>query len=263
MAHAYLFPASYAHWLTDRLQGQATETLATCETCAMVKPEGLTRDPGPFDPKLKCCTYFPFIPNFSLGAILKASHENASTRVRLTSAEQQGVLLPLGLFPTPERQSLIESLGSEAFGQRRELLCPFYDTAVDRCSIWAYRPAVCTSYFCKSNRGQSGLDLWADIEKYLNHFEWQLANEVFARLGFDEDALEMCRAAMFDENQEADERAEFIRAAWGSWFNRKEEFFMAALQTALTFDSDSVGKLFDEDHLDLENSIRRQVAQTR
>jgi Fe-S-cluster containining protein len=255
MAHSYLFPELYSAWLSQRLPGSVGETLATCDACAMVKPSGLTRDPGPFKAHLKCCTYFPYVPNFSLGAMLNEKPE--VVRVRLQTAEAQGVLLPLGLFASPERQSLLEELGSEGFGKTDELLCPFYDSVGNVCSVWRQRPGVCTTYFCKSDRGASGLEFWSDVESYLNHFEWAMASEVFSRLGFTDDDMEMCKATMICD--ELEEREHFVRAAWGDWIERKEEFFKLCFAQALKITPADVGNLLDDDHLALEESLRSRV----
>ncbi|MES3037079.1 MAG: hypothetical protein V4736_04155 [Bdellovibrionota bacterium] len=214
-----LFPPVYSHWLETRLNGTVTESLATCDNCAMVTPSGLTRDPGPFKNHLKCCTYFPFIPNFGLGAMINA--KSAEATLRLRTAQQQGILLPLGLHTTPERQLQIESFGTEGFGKHDELICPFFDKQSFGCSVWQFRPGVCTTYFCKSDRGFEGLDFWGEVESYLNNFEWTLAKEVYFRLGFTEDDFEMCKATMSIE-EPGEEREHFLNASWGKWISKKD-----------------------------------------
>jgi Fe-S-cluster containining protein len=255
MAHSYLFPELYSAWLAKRLPGVVTETLATCDNCVMVKPVGLTRDPGPFAANLKCCTYFPFVPNFSLGSMLiEKPHE---VQVPLQSASSQGILLPIGLFASPERQALLEELGNDGFGKRADLLCPFYDSVANGCSVWKQRPGVCTSYFCKSDRGQKGLDFWSDIEAYLNHFEWALASEVFQRIGFTEDDMEMCKATMICD--EPIERMHFVREAWGSWFDRKDELLKLSFKLASEISADELDGILDDEHLALEADLRSRI----
>ena len=180
MSAQTFFPSSYSPWLVARLAGSISETQATCHTCVMVKPSGVTRDKGPFLNHLKCCTYFPYVPNFSLGLISEDKIQNTLSR---------GVLLPVGLFPSAGHQELVIELGKKAFGQKSELLCPFFDKAQNQCSSWETRPGVCTTYFCKSDYGKKGLEFWADVEKYLNHFEWQLSCHVLGLLGMGENEL--------------------------------------------------------------------------
>lgn len=240
------FPASYTPWLAKRLPGSLPETQATCNTCAMVKPTGLTRDKGPFLNNLKCCTYFPYVPNFSLGAI----DEN-----KILKALPRGILLPVGLFPTAEHQDLVAELGIKAFGQKSELLCPFFDTAQNQCSTWDTRPGVCTTYFCKSDYGKKGLDFWADVEKYLNHFEWQMACHVIRELGMGENEIAYCQGVISPETED-DEREYFLQAAWGKWFSKKYEFYKEASRVASTVSVDQVAGLIGDEFLELEKKIR-------
>lgn len=256
-AESPLFPDVYSPWLKSRLPGLIEEPLATCSSCAMVKPEGLTRDPGPFDPGLKCCTYFPFIPNFALGALLKEGGEEA--RLRLRVAMSQGVLLPLGLFASPEREALAKEAGVEGFGRRADLLCPFFDSAASGCSIWRHRPGVCTTYFCKSARGESGFEFWNDVETYLNLFEWTLANEVLWRLGFTEDDLEICEGVMLTDAPDADpggEREWMVRSAWAEWSGQEESFLLNCYERALQVSPNELTELLGDETIELEKSLR-------
>lgn len=211
----------------------------------MVKPQGVTRDKGPFLNHLKCCTYFPYLPNFSLGAL---------TEEKMNEALPQGILLPVGLFPSPGQQNLIEELGAEGFGRKVELLCPFFSAKENQCSIWAQRPGVCTSYFCKSDLGKSGLSFWGDVEKYLNHFEWKLACEVIFQMGMTENELAYCQGAIDTETEE-DEQEYFVQAAWGKWANNKFKFYQEANRVALTISPEKIGEILDPEFLDLEKQI--------
>ena len=254
-----LFPPAYAPWLKARLGRTATENLATCDSCAMVKPEGVTRDPGPFLENLKCCTYFPFVPNFGLGAMY--SRPSAALKLRLRTASDKGIMLPQGLFSSPEHQLLIEELGDEGFGRKPELLCPFFDTSSSNCSVWENRPAVCTTYFCKSNRGADGLHFWGEVERYLNHFEWTLANEVLNRIGFTDEQFEMSKAVMTIE-EAGQERDYFARAAWGAWYDKQIEFYSETKRVALEISSIDIGHLIDPEFLELEAELLAQLPMT-
>lgn len=224
------YPQAYDPWLKALLPEVPSETLATCDQCAMVNPSGITRDPGPFLNHLKCCTYFPYLPNFSLGAL---------TPEELNKAESRGIYLPVGLYPSMAEQDKISSFGAVGFGKRSELLCPFFDGVKNQCSIWAYRPGVCTSYFCKSTRGQQGLDFWKQVEDYLNQFEWTLACRVLETMNFDENTLSYCQAAMSEEI-EPEERDFFIHEAWGEWISKKHEFYKDARKIALQITADEL-----------------------
>ena len=247
-----LFPPSYQPWLGTRLPGSRRESLATCDACAMIEPHGQTRDRGPFEPTLKCCTYFPFVPNFSLGAMLK--HEPAATRVRLTVAAERGLLLPLGLFASPEQEALANDLGEMAFGREAKLLCPFFDSTANGCSTWAYRPGVCASYFCRSETDQIGFQFWADIETYLNNFEWMLAIAAATHLDFDGDLPERCEAVMLTEPGQ--ERSWLSQTVWQSWTGREFEYYENCLTVAEKFEQSEIDEWLGSDLLELEASLR-------
>lgn len=256
VAQSFVFPKSYAPWLAARFQKQVRESLATCASCAMVQPQGLTRDPGPFVAHLKCCTYFPFVPNFSLGSMLQENPGVATLRLKV--AAKQGLLLPTGLHASSERQQLATDLAPHGFGRKSELLCPFFDTQSLSCSVWSQRPGVCTSYFCKSDRGADGLKFWSDMEDYLNHFEWVLANEVFRRLGLGEDDREMCKAALSIE-EAGEERDYFVRAAWSQWFDRQNEFYLEAQRCAQHITPPDLDALLGSAFLAKEDSLRQRL----
>ena len=244
-----IYPQGYEPWLAQRLTISRHETAATCDNCAMVKPSGLTRDKGPFLNHLKCCTYFPYLPNFSLGALSEAD---------LAKTYERGILLPVGLYPSIEEQNKKEILGHEAFGKKEELLCPFFDRIKNQCSIWASRPGVCTSYFCKSDQGQKGLDFWKSVESYLNHFEWKLACAVLEKMNLDENVLSYCQAALSPDTDE-DERDFFIQAAWGEWNSKKLEFYQEARRLALEISSSEIENLLDPEFLSLEKELNQSL----
>lgn len=142
------------------------ETRATCSSCVMARADWPkdARDPGPFDTNLKCCTFEPFLPNFTVGRLIEAG--------RWDDVVKAGRLTPVGLIPS---RSSVERFG-------REGACAFLREG--RCSIHAERPSVCRTYFCVSDFGQ---DFWAEAERLGNEAEWSAAHEVLWEMGFTED----------------------------------------------------------------------------
>lgn len=245
-----IYPPLYEHWLRPRLHVVRAEKLATCDDCAMVNPVGVTRDPGPFRADLKCCTYFPYVPNFGLGAMLQT--DAAGARVRFAAAKAQGLFLPTGLHAAAEREVLQSEAGYDAFGKDERLLCPFHDRQRSRCGVWLNRPGVCATYFCKT---EAGFPYWQDVEAYLNHFEWGLANWTTERMGVDEERIEMCKAALSIE-ESGEERDYFLRAAWGADFGQEESFFRRALETARGISDEELAALIGDRGTELELRIR-------
>jgi Fe-S-cluster containining protein len=185
----------------------------------------VTRDPGPFSPDLKCCTYFPFLPNFSIGAIFQGG--SGAQKLRLAGAMAEGFVSPLGLFPSAARRRREQDLAAEGFGRTKELLCPFFDPASRGCGIWEYRPGVCQSYFCVSEQGAAGLQAWRRNEERLNGFEWSLAHEVLWECGYTMPEVQRMEASR-QLGSLCHEDLWFGEAA------RKEDFFLKAYRVALS-----------------------------
>lgn len=191
------------------------ETRATCSTCVMARADWPrdARDPGPFDPALKCCTYEPFLPNFSIGRLLIAAGEDRdrdqSAILRaLDRAFERGVVTPLGLLP---RESRVDGgAGRRAgFGRDPGRRCAFLSEAAT-CLIWRDRPSVCRSYFCVSDRGEAGQTQWREAERIGNEAEWTLAHELLWEMGFTQDET----------------------STFAEWRGREREFFIACAKRA-------------------------------
>src|SRR6187397_2205187 len=76
------------------------EKNATCDRCAMCPPEEPLFPPDEyFNPKTKCCTYHPTLPNFAVGGLLRdQSPENAEGKSRIQAAIARRVgVTPLGI----------------------------------------------------------------------------------------------------------------------------------------------------------------------
>lgn len=226
-----IFPKHYERWLGARVPVRRDEPLSTCDRCAMVCPQPPTRDPGPFRADLKCCTYFPYIPNFSLYG--------------MSIAPSGGCVLPTGLHVAPEREALARELGPGAFGNDERLLCPFYDRVQNRCGIWDRRPGVCATYFCRSTEAEDGFAFWRTVEEYVNLFEWQMANHLARALDVGDERIEMCKAALSIE-EPGEEREYFVRAAWAEDFDRQGEFFTRCAELAAGMSAGEVESLLGD-----------------
>lgn len=159
------------------------------------------RDEGPFDGQLKCCTYLPFLPNFTLGRLLK----EGLYEVALAEAAKRGELTPLGLLPRAKLADV------ENFGRDPSARCPFLvrdllRTEKTACQIWRNRPSVCRSYFCISNEGHMGQAKWKEAEEMGNELEWTLANQILWEMGFTDDDISS--------------------KSWMEWGGREGEFYL-------------------------------------
>jgi hypothetical protein len=223
-------PPRLAGWAARLLDGPIPrETHATCATCAMASgdPDGDERTS--FDPDLKCCTYLPELPNFTVGAILSSADAAAREPVRRRIAGRASVT-PLGVGQPPQRVD--EAAPPGVFGRDPALLCAHY--AGGQCSIWAHRDSVCATYFCKFQRGGVGLRFWTALRAALATSERALARRCLLDLGLQPSAmaalgrlpstLSVLPAVAMD--------AAVYAQIWGGWEGREEAFFLEAARAA-------------------------------
>jgi Fe-S-cluster containining protein len=233
----------YSRWFGSFFPQTPNEPLSTCSNCAMVGcTSNASKDPGPFDQNLKCCTYFPFLPGFSIAELLHNKNEAAISM--MSSTPEEGVLVPLGLFPDGNRR--FRQSESEDFGRDPKLTCPFLKKGA--CTVWEQRPSVCASYHCFSTAGDRGLQFWWTHEQLGNQLEWILAHEILWRIGFTEDDTN----AMIEAAQDG----EGVEETWGEWRNRKPELFAKIRETALTITPDEIRELAGEEGAALSVDLR-------
>ena len=234
-------PSLYARWMEEALPGPIPrETNATCETCAMAA-EGLENGQSWFRPDVKCCSYLPELPNFTVGFVL-SDPQRASAHGRRSIEERiaRGVAVsPLGLAQTPIYALLYDAgIGgpSPVFGRSRQLRCPHFDEENNgSCGIWASRNAVCTTYFCKHLRGKVGQVFWNDVKDLLHAAERAVSLWCAVEIGIDADAIRLLIRSAQRNDVRSDGRvgreltdgfdAESLRA-WGLWVGRERDFYV-------------------------------------
>ncbi len=222
-------------WLLEILGAPPPpERLATCQSCAMCAPPGaqVTYSPIVFRPDTKCCTYWPYLSNFLVGAILQDDESvNGAARAALFAAIRSAdTVSPLGIGPSLVHETLYSHLGKEAFGRQRVLRCPYYVEESGICGIWQHRNHVCATYFCKVDRGIVGERFWSSVQHLLGVVEQELAVWSARQMGLDCSALV---AAMADDRSLSERRTlsgtvepEARAALWGNWVGREEELFL-------------------------------------
>jgi Fe-S-cluster containining protein len=167
-------PKFYQHWLRRKKEDPDDLGSFDCTACFMTKPKGLTRDLGPFDPTLKCCTFHPFLPSFTIGALLRDESNQVLTDYLVASR-----LTPLGAFPRVAPTSVCET------GKIAETRCAFLSTdGRANCTIRDFRPSTCAGYVCRSRHGVSGLKAWREWESKIAKFEWSLTHLIAFELGY-------------------------------------------------------------------------------
>jgi hypothetical protein len=207
------------------------ETRATCENCAMCDHG----EPSPvameyFNSDTKCCTYFPQLPNYLVGAILAdESPEMAEGKRRIRERIKTRIGVTPHWLTRPQKMTLIMLGYAPAFGRAKTLLCPYYDATnpAGTCSIWRHRETICMTYYCKYVGGQRGYDFWTALKGYLSHVQRHLVRHAQAAVD------PKCIEPIFKKNQLSTEDIDDLAPKesayknwWGPWVGREEEFYL-------------------------------------
>lgn len=222
------------------------EVFATCANCAMVN--NTSSGPGKlrtFHPDLKCCTFHPHLPNYLVGALLAQESSSSEGHVRILRAIQaRSGVSPGGIAPPKVYSLLYHNKDPSAFGNSHGLLCPYYETTSGLCSVWKYREAVCSTFYCKCSGGKDGKDFWEAMKHYLFLTESTLKKYVILKLcpgnateliaHFNSRPAGQGPLSAADIDQSVDD-ADY-RNLWREWQGRESQFFVEAynLVAALT-----------------------------
>ena len=177
-----IVPAVYKNFVSGKILNlSAVETKATCDSCLRARDKRFAYS---YQENLKCCTFHPFLPNYAVGALLALPEKKVGIKALENKIATREFALPLGVLAPYEYQLKFLSKDEEDFGNRSDLLCPYYDQQKNRCSVWQYRGVVCTSFYCRSDYGQNGQKFWAVFSDYLSYVEMALAEECLVQLDF-------------------------------------------------------------------------------
>lgn len=234
-------PPLYQKWATSLFTVPIPrERVANCADCAMCVPKE-HQHPGAayFQRSLKCCTYFPKLPNYLVGRALDGDTAGAERlRSFITTGTGAGKANLLGVFPGKQFSIVYAATSGEDFGKEPALLCPYAMDADGpegpRCGIWQHRNSVCTTYFCKHVRGQTGHVFWQAFRNLLIDMEtalaWWAAAELIPEAG-------PLLGSLPGEEPFSLERASTVDP-WRLWRRSREEFYRATseLVEALTWD---------------------------
>lgn len=241
-----LMPA-YLKWLPDPVKDNWLVEPLDCSQCLMtnsLNPKGAK----PYRQDLKCCTFQPFIPNFSIGHILnqggKAAHRQIE-RIKLGA-----FYLPIGEVASPDYVQRFLAKKEDDFGRRQDLLCPHMDQRSQQCSIWNQRGSECATFFCQSKFQDKGETFWSALREYLHWLEMVLVQNALLEKGF---SMQEIEAQLDWLNWSVRSEVDSIRDTmnedlskryWGHHETRKLEFFkeVARWSDQLQFsDLDTIG----------------------
>lgn len=170
---------------------------------------------------------------------------------------------PLGISVPAEYRKQYPDPDQPGFGQKEELLCPYFDKKNLNCGIWQNRGSVCTSYFCQSSKGSQGMDFWSSFGDYLHLVEMALAQEVLARLGFS--AIQINHQLSLitgdrkerGQDQDLDQDQDQVQNQDDDWagFTSPESFYVKSLEIVKTLDRSSFVDLVGPEGQDLLNEV--------
>lgn len=221
-------PTLYQRWAEALLPGGIPrESHATCHECAMCTEytSGNNHGMGFFNPKTKCCTYFPDIPNYLVGRAV-ANHNAGAALLRSTiedDGDTRGTATLRAVQPNRKYVTVYTHHHAEVFGRDAELACPF---AVDHeavggpfCGIWMHRNSVCSTWFCKHVKGLTGARFWQAFQGLLGALEWSLSWWAIGEVLGD-------AAAVISICEEKDRNIIALRKdAWQHWHGERIDFY--------------------------------------
>jgi hypothetical protein len=223
-----------AAWLEQAIgEPVPSESRASCSNCAMCGDRVADVAAIRFREDVKCCSYWPLLTNFQIGGILRDGGEGAD-RIRLML--QKDWAQPIGLGAAPAHRILYAATGSKEFGRSVLLRCPYFDeTATHSCTVWQHRNAVCSTWFCKYDRGLVGEAFWEAARMMLTAIERSLSIWCARRLGIDartiRRSLDFLSAAGVDmQSLDGVNREQNGEGFWGSWNGRREEYYLRCLE---------------------------------
>ncbi|PTL77550.1 hypothetical protein [Vitiosangium sp. GDMCC 1.1324] len=270
-------PVLYRDILPDFFRKEIpAETKATCDSCAMCPSsasgsvesvDGVSRL---FRPDTKCCTYYPKLPNYLVGALLSDTRDELGEgrrRMGEKIASRMGVT-PQWVRPSA-RYNLLYRNSRQFFGRAASMRCPYYELEHGGCTIWPYREAVCSTFFCKYVAGADGRKLWMTFKTYLALAEIQLSRYAVLQLlpeyilaGKDKpDLAETPTVEDLDDKPLPDKE---YAALWRRWAGREPEFYRACFDAVRVLSPEQVEKILGLDGVIelkvLEKSHRDAVA---
>lgn len=226
------------------------EPRATCDKCAMCDQGGgapVVMDY--FNPELKCCTYLPNLPNYLVGAILAEGPSMAEGQKRIRERiTKRTAVSPCWVGPPRKYlMMMMASRGTNTFGRAKTMICPYYDaTKSDSCTIWKHRESVCSTFFCKYDKGKVGWEFWTSLKTYLEHVEVKLSHWAMSQV--DPKLVEPKPARLRLTAEDIDElppKAAEYEQLWQGWVGREEEFYVACFEKVRGLDREQFAKVIE------------------
>lgn len=254
----WITPSFYREILHSKVMGlDVTEKSATCDNCVRARDKRFSYT---YKPDLKCCTFHPYLPNYAVGALLEMPDPTVGVQEIRRKIENDEFTLPMGILAPYDYQFKFLTKEESDFGNRSDLLCPYFDGAQNRCSIWQYRGTVCTSFYCRSDHGQNGLKFWAVMSDYLSYVEMALAEECLVQLDFSprdlSDQLQYLNKKDFDTSEVTQKNIDraIMKKLWNGYEN-PIEFYKKCFAIVQKLDRNQFKEIIGDQGLELEKEV--------
>ncbi len=255
-------PPLHNAWLgmLTSIQNPASEPKSTCGDCVMCAGVDRSGSSVTFSPDVKCCSYVPHLANFVAGrSLLGPGHASISARI----ARKAGVTpLALGLSYADIQRVVSER---SQFGRSPVVVCPHFDQETKGCGIWQTRNAVCSTWFCKHERGAVSLRFWQAVRDLLMAAEERVGQHCLTHGGLPDEQADAVlahragiQAAIARANageavpdiEVGGESAHWYETMWGEWAGREEDWFRATADVAASIKpAEFIALMADVPHL--------------
>jgi len=228
-------PDFYHPILPDFFEKEIPEEIfASCDDCQMTcnsrEEINNNKNTKPFSPDTKCCTYYPYLSNFLVGAVLSdtdPSLDEAKKRLRQKIIDKNGVF-PNGIFPPAKYRYLYQKWSKNFFGRSLEFKCPYYVDGKYNCLLWKYRDSVCLTWFCVTTASSIGNKFWELIMNYLSSFQELLYYHVLMKENLSVSFPYNQGQELSYEDIEGIVNQKEYELKWGKWCGKEEEFYINA-----------------------------------
>lgn len=230
-------PRLYEKWLREGAYGDIPrESKADCANCPLCRG---TESLDTYRPDTKCCTYFPDLPNFLVGAILVDPDTHPQVLHSISDRiDDQSCASPLGITRPPLYALTYDAVKDRCFGRVPSFLCPYYVSEEGGlCGIWQHRNSSCATWFCKHVAGSRGQRFWRELEVLLKRIEDTLSLWACSELGLSDTCIKQLTKLRALSPSERVAR-ELLNVGmdsndvlWEKWDSERCEFYIAANKT--------------------------------
>jgi len=240
-------PPIYQSLLAEIFDESAiVEARATCSNCEMCDKGTMPSSVNAvfFDKDMKCCSYYPSIPNYLIGSILEDDQlPEGQERVRNLIKSRIGIT-PYWVGPSNKWDLLYSAASGNAFGRAMVLKCPYF-TADGRCSIWRHRETVCSTFYCKFVNGAAGSLFWKTLKTYFCYVEEMLAAYAARKISQDVREPPHSKSLTCEELQDQPPKDELYASWWKDWVGREEEFYKLCRKHVAALTREEFARIID------------------